>query len=31
VVVGNASTNFATPATEIALLLIKDLYPKQVA
>jgi D-alanyl-D-alanine carboxypeptidase len=30
VVTGNASTNFTTPTTEIALLLVKELYPKQV-
>jgi D-alanyl-D-alanine carboxypeptidase len=30
VVVGNASTNFTTPTTDIALHLIQELYPKQV-
>jgi D-alanyl-D-alanine carboxypeptidase len=30
VVVGNASTNSTTPTSEIALLLIKELYPEQV-
>jgi D-alanyl-D-alanine carboxypeptidase len=31
VVIGNASTNSTTPSTQIALELIKALYPEQVA
>ena len=31
VVIGNAATNSTTPATQIALELIKELYPAQVA